>query len=345
MTVLGTIPADDLGITVTHEHIFVDLTCWLQPPKEATRQALVAAPVEMRHLDELRRDPRISRDNLLLDDFDVAVEEVNEFVRLGGGTIVDVSLADIGRDPLALQAVSRATGVKVVAGCGHYVYLSHPRSLADEPEESIAERLTVELTEGIGTTGIRAGIIGEIGTSDPLHPDEEKVLRAAARAQKATGVAVTIHLQPPNHTGHEILTILEEAGADPARVVMGHLDPTIDDTLEYHRSLADRGCFIEYDTCGFYVDWPGLGAGGGFTWPSDRARAAAIASLFDAGYGRQVLIAQDICKKIDLVRYGGPGYGHIPRTFSRYLRDAGLGEVELEQILVHNPRRMLVPHT
>jgi phosphotriesterase-related protein len=343
MTVLGPIRADHLGVTHTHEHVFVDLTCYWQRPAEATLQPVACGPVELRHLDQLRRNPWLNRDNLLLDDFDLAVEEVQEFARRGGNTLVDLSLRDIGRDVVALQGVSRLTGVHILAACGHYIARAHPPGLAEEAETSIAERMIRELSEGIDGTGVRAGIIGEIGTSDPVDPTEAKVLRAAARAQRETGIAITLHLTPPGQTGYTVLDILEGAGADPSRVVMGHLDPTIDDTLEYHMALARRGCFIQYDTCGLLADGQSYGAAGPCTFPSDRTRARAIRKLFDAGYGDQILIAHDICRKFDLLHYGGCGYGHILRTFVHYLREVGLGEHELRQLLVDNPRRMLVP--
>lgn len=348
MTVLGPIPASELGTTITHEHLLIDMTCYWQRPAEASLRAFVDAPVEIQILGMIKRNPLLNRDNCLLTDLDLGIEEITEFRKLGGDTIVDVTLPDIGRDPVALQIASRLSGLHIVAGCGHYVHLAHPPSLADEPVESIAERLVEEITEGIGTTGVRPGVIGEIGTSEPVRPTEEKVLRAAARAQQATGVAITLHLHPPSRTGHEVFDVLEREGADLTRVVAGHLDISIghldlslDEAVAYHRSLADRGCWIEYDTCGNDAYFAGSRYGAPFWCPSDRERAAAIAKLFAAGYGDRILLSQDVCHKYHLVRYGGFGYGHILRNFVHNLRDAGLGNQEIRRLLVENPRRML----
>jgi phosphotriesterase-related protein len=349
-TVLGPVAADALGPTITHEHLLIDMTCYWQRPVEATLRAFAEAPVAIENLGLVRRNPLLNRDNCLLTDVDLATREIVEFAKLGGGTIVDVTLPDIGRDPIALQAAARLSGLNVVCGCGHYVHLAHPPGLDDEPAEAIAERLVRELTEGIGETGVRPGIIGEIGTFDPIHPREEKVLRAAAWASRETGVAVSVHLHPPTRNGHAVLAILEGEGLAPDRIVLGHvdlslghLDVTFEEALDYHRSLAEHGCFVEYDTCGNDAYFARSGYGPAFWCPSDRERARGIAALFEAGFGDQLLLAQDVCHKYHLVAYGGFGYGHVLRSFVHNLRDAGLGRPEIDRLLVANPRRMLVP--
>jgi phosphotriesterase-related protein len=210
----------------------------------------------------------------------------------------------------------------------------------EEPVDATAARLVAELQEGIGPETLRPGIIGEIGTTCPLHPREEKVLRAAARAQLETGVAITLHLSPPSRIGHQVLDILEAEGANLARVVAGHLDENSDD-LDYQRSLADRGCFLEYDDCGYHMYYPGLAGGDPFWLPSDRERARAIAALHETRYGDQLLLSQDVCAKTSLRRFGGHGYGHLLRSFTTYLHDEGLGEREIHKMMVDNPGRML----
>lgn len=348
MTVLGPIPVDDLGPTVTHEHLLIDMTCYWQSPVEATLRAFAEQPISITNLGLIRRNPLINRDNCFLGDLDAAIEEITEFRYLGGGTIVDVTLPDIGRDPLALQIAARASGLNIIAGCGHYVHLAHPASLEDESVEEVTDRLVRELTEGIDDTGVRPGIIGEIGTSDPIRPREEKVLRAAARAQQQTGVAITTHLHPGSRTGHEVFRILDSEGADPERIVLGHLDITLGhldvtkpEVHDYHCSLAKYGCFIEYDTVGNDAYFEGAGYGDSFWCPSDRERADALARLFDAGHGHQLLLSQDVCHKYHLQRYGGFGYAHILRSFTKNLRDAGLGRTEIDAMLIDNPKRLL----
>ena len=348
MTVLGPVSADELGPTLTHEHLVVDLTCYWRPPEDASRRAIAEAPFDMSMIGIVKRDPFFVRDNNILDDVDVAIEEAMEFKNLGGGTIVDVTLADIGRDPLALQQIARSAGLNVIAGCGHYVHLAHPASVGDEPAGMIAERMITDLTDGIDGTGVRAGVIGEIGTSDPLHPREQKVLRAAAQAQHSTGYAITVHVAPAARKGHEVLDVLESEGTDLQRVVMGHLDLNLghldaefDEIVAYHSSLADRGCFIQYDTCGVELYVPSGGLGPSFWLPSDLTRLRAITRLLEADHGDRLLLSQDVCTKKDLVRYGGFGYGHILRNFVHNLQEVGVARSEIDQILVDNPKRML----
>src|SRR5262249_25655533 len=154
------------------------------------------------------------------------------------------------------------------------------------------------------------------------------VLRAAARAHRETGAAVTVHLHPPARKGLDILAILEGEGVNLARTVMdhvdialGHLDIGLDEAVDYYRSLLERGCFVEFDTCGNDAYFATSGYGSAFWCPSDRERAEAIARLFDLGFGDRILISQDVCHKYHLIRYGGWGYGHILRHFVQNLRD------------------------
>jgi phosphotriesterase-related protein len=112
--------------------------------------------------------------------------------------------------------------------------------------------------------------------------------------------------------------------------------------LDYHRSLATRGCFIEYDTCGAEVFAPASPVTPPFWTALDLTRARAIARLFEEGYGDRLLVSHDVFTKSQLLRYGGFGYGHILRDFQHRLREVGLGDAEVRQLIVDNPRRWLV---
>jgi phosphotriesterase-related protein len=331
---------------MAHEHLFVEATVNWVAPREPSRRPAAEGPVTMELLGLLRRNPALNRDNCVLDDTEAAVAEAADFRSLGGGTIVDVSNEDIGRDAAALAYVSRATGLHVIAGCGHYIHRAHPPELEDEPVESIAERLVREIVDGIGATGVRAGVIGEIGTSQPLHPRESKVLRAAAKAQTETGLAVTLHVTNPN--GHEVLDVLEDAGADLSRVIVGHQDSLLaqgeldlEPLFEHLASLAARGSYVQFDTVGKEYSFPALADYSGTFWfPSDRVRAKALKALVDRGIGDRLLLSQDVCSKVDLLRFGGFGYGHVLRTFSDDLEEAGVSRKDVQRMLVDNPRRI-----
>src|SRR5262245_29724137 len=174
-SVLGPIPATELGVTLVHEHLLVNLSAQQAAvPRETQLRALADAEVKLSNLYLVRRAPMLVRDNVLVLDIDVAVAEAQQFRDLGGVTVVDVTISDIGRDPAALQVIARRTGLNVITACGHYTHLTHPPEIEETTVESLAERYIDEITNGIGRTRIKPGVIGEIGTSDPIHPREEK---------------------------------------------------------------------------------------------------------------------------------------------------------------------------
>lgn len=348
MTVLGPVPADRLGRTVMHEHVLIDCTGSWAPPEDPEERALAEEPFDIRKIGIIRRRPFMSRDNLQVLDLDVAISELTAFQKLGGGTLVDATNADLGQRPEGLAAAAKATGVNIVAGCGHYIFRAHPESLEHESVEAIADRLVREITEGIGGSEVKAGIIGELGTSCPLHPREEKVLRAAARAQQQTGRSITIHTDPSARDGHRVLDVLEDAGADISRVIMGHIDVTlghIDSDFEgimaYHESLAKRGCFVEYDTIGVEMYIPATAERRAFWFPHDLSRAQGLAWMIERGYVDQLLLSQDVCTKRDLLEYGGFSYGHILRSFCTNLADLGVTSSQIDTMLIENPKRAL----
>src|SRR5436190_13199405 len=266
MTVLGPIAGEQLGVTLMHEHLLIDVSYKWQQPTEVTLRALAEQPITLANLGYLRRNIGAVRANFRLDDVELAAAEALAFKREGGGTIVDVSPPGIGRDPRALRAISAQSGVNVVTCTGFYLQRSHPQHVASASLEELADGMIDEIRNGIGDTGIRPGIIGEIGlgepmyvaghTGDEMHPDEEKVLRAAGRAQLASGLPLTLHIYNyrPNRLAHLALDALEEDGVALDRVVVGHLDVRID--VEYAASVAQRGAYAEFDTFGIeaYLD-------------------------------------------------------------------------------------------
>ena len=183
-TVLGPVDPDRLGHVQMHEHLICDLSRYVTDPDET--------PIALDNVFAARTDRRHAHD-MRLDERDVAAAELADYVALGGGTIVEATSLGLGRDPEALRVIARRTGAHVVMGCGYYVAAFHPSGLADRDIDDITAELVRDLTHGVGDTGIRAGIIGEIGMSWPIHPVEERVLVAAARAQAETGAALLVH--------------------------------------------------------------------------------------------------------------------------------------------------------
>ncbi len=337
MTVTGPVGPGELGLTLPHEHVFFDLSTWLLPAPPHKR-ALVGERVRADTFAEVYRDPMAFRDNLVFADEAVAEQELRWFAEAGGGTLVDVSLDSIGRDPAGLRRLSERTGVRIVCGCGWYVQPTHTSAVAAATEEALAALLVAEIRDGIGDSGVRPGIIGELGISDGIHPDEAKVLRAAALAQQETGLAITIHCPIPHEQrGPEIVGILAAAGADPTRVILGHQSHTAH-SLDYQRACADTGASIQFDRFGaefLYESW------GGYREPRDQDVVAAIARLVADGYGDRILVSHDVCYRVQLRSFGGTGYAHIPGHVVRWLEEAGVSAGDVHRITVENPARHL----
>ena len=332
MTVLGPIPAAELGITLMHEHLIVDVTSWWHPPADA---ALADAPVSAAIYGELRMDPFGNRDNCRLDDPQAAAEEVQIFRDLGGRTVADVTSRGIGRNPNALRAIARATGLNVIMGTGFYLEAAHPPEVHSMSADTIAQLIESDIVDGVD--GIRAGIIGEIGISAAFSAEEQKVLRGAARAQRATRVPLTIHMPGWERLGHRVLDLLAEEGIDLHCVILDHMNPSGID-LDYQASLAERGAYLEYDMVGmdyYYADQQAQS-------PCDEENAAAVRNLIRFGHLSHLLLSQDVFLKMMLTSNGGFGYAYVLRHFVPRLRRHGVTEEQVKTMLIENPRRVFV---
>jgi len=331
-TVTGPVDSGDLGITLFHEHLLNDgKTAWRQPAEDdAEGWEIARGPIRMEYLGRLRNDPYLSLDNTSLDDIDLAVEEIGRFVAEGGGTVVETTLDGIGRDPLGLRTISERSGVRVVMGCGFYLHRTHPPQLMTMSVDDIADAIVHDVIDGVD--GVRAGVIGEIGVSIDFTDAEQRSLRAAARAQRRTGVPLSVHLPGWLRYGHRVLDIVEEEGANVRATVLAHMNPTHRDP-DYQCSLADRGAWIEYDMIGMELLYPGEGQS-----PSDRENAAAVARLIRDGYAGKLLLSHDVFIKMLLHRYGGFGYEHILTGFIPRLERHGVVREVALGLLLDNPR-------
>ena len=332
-TVLGPIAPEELGVALMHEHLLLDATPWFQEPAEASRRIAAHQPVSIEILGQLRNDPFMNRDNCELFDEALAIEEVKRFRHAGGQSVIDPTCRGIGRDPMALQRISRATGLHVVMGAGYYLHPAHPPHVKTMSVEAVAEEIERDCREG--DSGVRSGIIGEIGISKDFTAEEEKVLRGAARAQRATGLPLEVHLPGWERHGGRVLDTVAEEGGDISATVLCHMNPSGSD-FDYQAELANRGAWLEYDMIGmdfYYADQSAQS-------PSDDDNALAIRRLRDAGLLGSVLISQDVFIKIQLVRYGGTGYAHILDRFVPRLRRHGFTDDDVAMLLIDNPRRV-----
>jgi len=338
-TVQGLINGNELGLTLPHEHLLMDLTVRFKLPDDSvTARSRAQEKVSLENIGWLRFHLFENIDNLALDNEELAIKEAGRFQRAGGKSIVDVTNWGIGRDPQAMLRIARATGLNIIMGTGYYTMDSGcAEVLKSKTEDEIYEDIVKDVTEG--ADGICPGIIGEIGAdSCPLHDIEKKSLRAAVRAQLATGAALTIHPGRVEESPLQILKLVDKAGADISRVVIEHLDRTAY-SFESMVAMAKTGCYLEFDCFsleGYYPRRYGV-----FDVPNDATRVNYIMRLIDKGYLNQILIATDTAMKMRLVAYGGPGYAHIPENVIPLMRAKGMPEDVINTITVENPRRIL----
>ena len=337
-TVLGVIEGRSLGVTLPHEHLIIDGRVSFIEPSGASERALAYKPVSLEILSWLRYHPFENLDNCWLLDEQEAIDEAMFYKQARGDAIVDVTNIGIGRDPKALMRISRATGLHVIMGAGYYVGATHPPEMSLKTEEEITEEIVRDITVGVGDSGIRAGIIGEIGGSWPLQDNEEKVMRAAAHAQQRTGASISIHLGRNEKAALEISEVLADAGADLSRVIMSHVDVRIRDHSILCK-VAEKGCYLEYDLWGWEGNYPLWIYD--FDLPNDMQRIYDILHLIDEGYLNQILVSHDVCKKNQRVRYGGWGYAHISNYVVPTMLKRGMTSEQINTIMVENPKRLL----
>jgi phosphotriesterase-related protein len=345
MTTGGPVAAADLGLLLPHEHLLFDSSGWITTPLDEHETWLASQGLTLETSADLRRTPMISRENLIFTDEQLSAYEVGLFREAGGGTIVDCTLPEMKRNVAAVHRIAQAAGVHIIAATGHYVAQMHAPEVSRQTMEEVAAWMVDELRNGIDGTGIRAGVI-KIGlTSVPrMPPDERKCLEAAGAAQRETGAPITMHNPPPfEKRGVEVLRILTRAGADPEKVIMGHMTHTVPD-IHYHKSLMDLGAVVEFDRFGqelYQEAWDtanrwGLYAGE----PRDSEVVNEIVTLVRDGYVDRILMSHDIGFRNSLRTYGGFGYAHIPYRITRYLRQQGLDDADIEQLTVLTPARL-----
>jgi phosphotriesterase-related protein len=295
----------DLGFTLPHEHTKCSLW-WIENRWD--------------YWELIGDEPRIN-------------EELAAYKGLGGGTLVDVTPIGIGRDLARLARLSESTGLHIVAGAGWYRQAYYPAEARIDRRsiDDLADEIVQEFVDG----PVRPGIIGEIGTDKPwVTAQEERVFRAAARAALRTGASVTTHAVQSD-VGLAQLTILEDEGLDPARIVIGHCDSH--PRIEHWREIVRRGAHVEADFLGM-----------SFT-PLERAGEPKvielISTLLSEGFEKQILLSQDVCHDSQLASYGGNGYTYLQKSFLPRLVEAGVNAATIKTITVENPARLLTLRT
>jgi phosphotriesterase-related protein len=338
-TVLGPIAAADAGIALPHEHLLIDFKVMFAESATASDKGRAWEPVSLANLGWVRQNFNANLDNLRLTDERVATDEIRLFKHAGGRTVVDPTPASLGRDPQALARIARATGLNVVMGAGYYVAAAHPPDMDRRTIDDLADEMIGDVTTGVGDTGVRSGLIGEIGCTWPWTDNEKKVVRAAIAAQRATGAPLMIHPGRNPRAPMDIAELVQKEGGDLRRTIMCHVCRTIADVRAVV-DLARTGIWLEYDLFGlensYYPYQPS------FDMPNDGGRMAHVLALIDAGHRDQLLLSHDIAYKTSLVRYGGYGYHHLLVNVVPRLRMKGVDDAGLRRLLVDNPARAFV---
>src|SRR5882757_11176183 len=319
-SVTGPIGPDELGLTLPHEHVFINMS------------------------------PTEPRDGFMTV-WEERVADIEKFKAAGGKTIFDVTNAELSdhafpvyfdRDPAhavknpitgsrsvanvtATKAIAEETGINVILGVGHYF----ERNSTDQ----IAEYLVADLEDEIPGTGVRAGFVGEVASDLPyITAREERSFRAAGRAAARTGVMVSTHA-PTFPTAETQIDILTAEGVEPERIVIGHTDTV--KSLQYSVDLLKRGVYIEYD-CMMAVK-----AGGAVAEHELRRRVEYIRDLVEMGYADRILLSQDVSQRSHQAAQGGPGLTFIFDEFAEAAIAAGVEPEILRMMNMDNPRRVL----
>jgi len=334
-TVLGPIAAEAMGITLPHEHLLIDFEVMFKAPSGGSERGLSRQPVSLANLGWIRQHFSSNLDNLQLLDEKVARDEALLFKHAGGQTFVDPTNRGLARDPLALARVARATGLNIIMGSGYYVAAAHPPDMDRRTVDDIAREIVMDLTVGVGDTEVRAGFIGEIGTTWPWAENEKKVVRAAVAAQRDTGAALMIHPGRHERLPLDIVDFIRREGADLGRTIMCHVERTIADRAVL-LELAATGVFLEYDLFGLETSYYPYNPA--FDMPNDGERMRQILFLIDRGHLAQVLMSHDIAYKHCLTKWGGFGYHHLLVNVIPRLRAKGADDKTIQTLLVDNPR-------
>ena len=299
-TVTGSVPADAVGVTLPHEHLF--LTMWANGGQGSLLQM---------------------RDETLL------LSELEAFRAAGGTCLVDLTPRGCGRDPAGVKRLAEASGLFIVMGCGWYTEPFYPPTdaLQRRSVDSIAAQLVEEIEQGMDGSDVKPGVIGEIGVAQGwISALEERVHRAAARAQVRTGLPLSTHTTYSD-VGLAQLDLFAEEGVDLSRVCISHCDSQ--PYLDYCLAVVERGAYVGFDN---------LGA------PMGRLEeriAALVGDLVARGHGARILLSHDVGQMHELRFFGGRGFTYLLESFLPRLRSAGLSEDIVNELITTNPKRFL----
>jgi phosphotriesterase-related protein len=315
------------GVTLFHEHMSLrpgfleDWNGFSAATRRANARPSVPPPAP-RALPAPATPPPPGGATAPLSDEAFMVKELTIAKNEGIGCIVDAGHPDMGRSFDFLKKISQASGLPVVCSAGYYTQPFYPKEIATWSENQIFDEVMKQVKAN------PTGALGEIGSWDYISKDERKVFRAMGKVQKETGLGLFTHTGIPGKSALEQLDLLEDAGADPKHIVIGHLGNLVDATAEMHRAVIRRGAFVGIDRVGA-------------TGTSDAALVSMVKGIIDDGYADNLMFSSDLSSSREMKQNGGGGYSKTWTIWVPKLRAAGVSEAVLHKIMYDNPRRFL----
>lgn len=305
-SITGKIDSSELGRTLIHEHL-----------RTSNEEPRMAFP----HLYDEEEE------------FQLAVEQVNNVKKFGIKTICDPTVMGLARDIRFMERVVNETGMQIIAATGIFTFHYLPTRFIGEDEDFIADCFVRDIEVGIQNTSIKAGFLKCATDYQGITPDVEKVLRATARAHLRTGLPIMTHSYPATGTGLQQLDIFEEEGVNPENVLIGHCGDT--DNVDYILKIIDRGAYVGLDRYGIT------------TALSTDARNEVTITLIERGYVDRIFLSQDYCCTTDRLRPESKKKALLPKWSMTYLFEEvipellqrGVTENDIHTMLVENPRR------
>ena len=284
------------GITLMHEHTRIDLS-------------------------RIKGD-----DDTNLNCKEATIKEFSELYDYGVRNIVDVTNMGMGRDPEYVREVAEKSGINIIQSTGFYKEPFLPDFVYDMDIDELADLIAKEIEEGIEDTGIKAKVIGEIGTSkDKIEAMEEKIFMASIKAHKKTGAIISTHTSLGTMALDQADMFIKE-GVDPAKVVIGHQD--LCGNLDQIKKLINLGFYVSFDTIGKNNYFP------------DVTRAEYLLDLQENNMLDRIFFSMDITRKSNLKYKGGIGYTYLFTDFIPFIKKSGISQESIDKILIYNPRRI-----
>jgi phosphotriesterase-related protein len=260
-----------------------------------------------------------------------AIEKLGAVRDAGITTLVDPTAPGLGRYIPRIQRINESVDLNVLVATGVYAFLQLPNFLGYRSVEALTEIFVRELRDGINDTGVKAAFLKCAVEEHGLVGDVPRILAAIAAASVETGAPVMVHTNAAHQTGLPALQTLTEAGVDPARIVVAHTGDSND--LDYIRAIADAGAWLGCDRFG--IDH--------FNPLADRI--ATLVALIGEGYTDRIHLSHDAACFFDFMT-GDPFFADekadyllISKTVLPALRDAGVTDEQIDQMMVENPRR------